>query len=53
MNILFILVPLSLALVAVALWGFFWAVRTGQFDDMESPGWEVLRESSVPDDSPH
>jgi cbb3-type cytochrome oxidase maturation protein len=52
MNILFILVPLSLALVAFALWGFFWAVRSGQFDDMESPGWEVLRESSAPDDPP-
>ncbi|HEU4485139.1 MAG TPA: cbb3-type cytochrome oxidase assembly protein CcoS [Povalibacter sp.] len=52
MNILFILVPLSLALVAFGLWGFFWAVGSGQFDDMESPGWEVLRESSTPDDSP-
>ena len=42
MNILLVLVPLSLALVAIALWAFFWAVGNGQFDDLESSGWDVL-----------
>lgn len=44
MSILFVLIPLSLALVVLAGWGFFWAVGSGQFDDMESPGWDVLRD---------
>ena len=44
MSILFVLIPLSLALVALGIWGFFWAVDSGQFDDMESPAWEILRE---------
>jgi cbb3-type cytochrome oxidase maturation protein len=44
MSILFVLVPLSLALVVFAGWAFFWAVGAGQFDDLESPGWEVLRD---------
>lgn len=44
MNILLVLIPLSLALVVLAGWGFFWAVSTGQFDDLESPGWDALRE---------
>jgi len=45
MSILFILVPLSLGL-AFAGWGFFWAVGNGQFDDLESPGWDVLQPDS-------
>ena len=42
MNILFVLVPLGLVLVAFGLWAFFWAVGSGQFDDLDSPGWSVL-----------
>lgn len=42
MSILLVLVPLSLILVGFALWAFFWAVGNGQFDDLESPGWDVL-----------
>jgi cbb3-type cytochrome oxidase maturation protein len=42
MNILLVLVPLSLALVAFALWAFFWAVGSGQFDDLESSGLHAL-----------
>lgn len=49
MSILFVLIPLSLALVVCAGWAFFWAVGSGQFDDLESPGWEALRdETAVP-----
>jgi cbb3-type cytochrome oxidase maturation protein len=47
MEILFVLIPLSLALVVGAAWAFFWAVDHGQFDDLESPGWDALRD---PDD---
>ena len=46
MSILFILIPLSLLLVAFAGWAFFWAVGTGQFDDLESPGWEILSDEA-------
>jgi cbb3-type cytochrome oxidase maturation protein len=45
MNILFVLVPLGLLLVAFGLWAFFWAVGSGQFDDLDSPGWTVLADS--------
>ncbi|MET0534438.1 MAG: cbb3-type cytochrome oxidase assembly protein CcoS [Steroidobacter sp.] len=48
MSILLVLIPLSLALVVLAGWGFFWAVNAGQFDDLESPGWDVLRDESTP-----
>lgn len=42
MSILFVLIPLTLILVAFGLWAFFWAVGNGQFDDLETPAWEVL-----------
>ena len=51
MSILFVLVPLSLALVVLGVWGFFWAVDSGQFDDMESPAWDILSEQE--DDARH
>ncbi len=44
MSILFVLIPLTLLLVIFAGWAFFWAVSAGQFDDLDSPAWEVLRE---------
>lgn len=44
MEILFLMVPLGLVLVALGVWAFFWAVGSGQFDDLDSPGWSVLRD---------
>ncbi len=42
MNILFLLIPLGLILLAVGVWAFFWAVRTRQFDDLDSAGVRIL-----------
>ena len=38
MNIILVMIPLSLILLAAAAFAFFWAVNHGQFDDMQSPG---------------
>lgn len=46
MTILFLLVPVALAIVAVALVGFGWAVRRGQFDDLDTPALRVLRDDA-------
>jgi cbb3-type cytochrome oxidase maturation protein len=46
MEILYLMVPLGLVLVALGLWAFFWAVGDGQFDDLESPGWSVLADEA-------
>jgi cbb3-type cytochrome oxidase maturation protein len=35
MNILFVLIPLSLALLGVAVWSLFWAIDTGQFENLD------------------
>ncbi|MDO6683229.1 cbb3-type cytochrome oxidase assembly protein CcoS [Oceanobacter sp. 5_MG-2023] len=42
MDIIYILVPLSIVLISIATLIFFWAVRSGQFDDMESPAHRIL-----------
>lgn len=53
MSILFVLIPLSLLLVAFAAWGFFWAVDSGQFDDLDTPSWDMLRdEPAMNSDAP-
>ena len=42
MNILFLLIPLGLVLLACAVAAFFWAVGSGQFDDLDSPAMSVV-----------
>lgn len=44
MNILLFLVPVSVLLLALAIWAFVWAVRGGQFDDLDTPPLDVLRD---------
>ena len=42
MSMLYVLIPLALMLLAVAVWALVWAIRSGQFDDLESHGWSVV-----------
>lgn len=42
MNMLYVLIPLALLLLAVAAWALLWAIRSGQFDDLDSQGWSVV-----------
>lgn len=42
MDLLYAIVPFSMFLLALAVIGFFWAVRSGQFDDMDSPAHRIL-----------
>ena len=37
MSILYVLIPLALLLLGIAVWAFFWAVGNGQFDDLDTP----------------
>jgi len=42
MQILYLLVPISVALVLVIGGVFWWATRNGQFDDLEGPAHRIL-----------
>lgn len=48
MNILLVLVPISLVLLGLAIAAFAWAVRKGQYDDLDTPALDIL----VDDDRP-
>ena len=51
MTILLLLIPLSLALLVGAIWAFAWAVRSGQFDDLEGPALQVVMDDDLPADA--
>lgn len=42
MSMIFVLIPLAIMLLAVAVWALLWAIKSGQFDDLESHGWSVV-----------
>ncbi|MCE8013617.1 cbb3-type cytochrome oxidase assembly protein CcoS [Billgrantia desiderata] len=42
MTILYLLIPLSLILLGLAVWAFFWAVKNDQFEDLEGPAHRIL-----------
>jgi cbb3-type cytochrome oxidase maturation protein len=48
MNILFLLIPISLILMGVAIWVFLWAIRSGQFEDLEGPAHRILMDDDDP-----
>lgn len=42
MSILYLMIPMGILIVVGAVWAFFWAVNSGQFDDLDSPAWRIL-----------
>lgn len=56
MEILYLLIPVSVVLVFAIAVAFWWSVRSGQFDDLEGPGFRVLMdedEQPKPNDEKH
>jgi cbb3-type cytochrome oxidase maturation protein len=50
MEILYLLVPVSVALVFLTGWAFWRALHSGQFDDLERPAHDILDEDEQPFD---
>lgn len=48
MNILLALIPISLLLLLLAIGAFLWAVRRGQFDDLDTPSLDILGDDERP-----
>lgn len=42
MNIVYLLIPLGMGLVGAAVVALFWAVNSGQYDDLEDAGNTIL-----------
>ena len=47
MNVLVYLVPLAVGLGLVGLFGFLWALRSGQYSDMDGAALRVLSDDDV------
>ncbi|MGQ0799095.1 MAG: cbb3-type cytochrome oxidase assembly protein CcoS [Pseudomarimonas sp.] len=48
MNILLALIPISLLLLVLAIGAFLWAVKRGQFDDLDTPALDILGDDEHP-----
>ncbi len=44
MSVIYLVLPLALVIVLVAVGAFVWAARRGQFDDLETPALRMLHD---------
>lgn len=48
MSIIYVLIPIAIIIVAVAIVIFFWAVKTNQFEDLDRQGYSILFDDDLP-----
>ncbi|MDY7564073.1 cbb3-type cytochrome oxidase assembly protein CcoS [Pseudomonas sp. RTC3] len=48
MPALYIMIPAALLIVTIAIYIFFWAVDSGQYDDLDGPAHSVLFDDQDP-----
>lgn len=49
MTVLIYLIPVALLLGLAALFGFLWALKSGQYDDLDGEASRILFEEDAPD----
>ncbi|MDK9703313.1 MAG: cbb3-type cytochrome oxidase assembly protein CcoS [Sulfuritalea sp.] len=49
MDILYLLIPLSLVLVFVIAALFWWSLKSGQYEDLDGPGYRILMDDDKAD----
>ena len=49
MNVLIYLLPVALLLGGLGLAGFLWAMRSGQFDDLDGAAWRAIADDDLPE----
>lgn len=47
MSIIYVLIPLAILIVAIAIGIFFWAVKNDQFKDLERHGHSILFDDDI------
>lgn len=48
MSIIYVLIPIAVIIVAIAIGVFFWAVKNNQFEDLERQGYNILFDDDLP-----
>lgn len=51
MTVVFLVLPLALLVVLVAVFAYTWAVRRGQFDDLTTPAMRMLHDDDEDGDA--
>lgn len=51
MDIIFILIPVTLGFIITGVVLFFWSVKNGQYDDVDSPASRILFDEDLPSQS--
>lgn len=46
MSVIYLVLPLALVIVGVAVYAFVWSAKSGQFDDMETPAVRMLHDDT-------
>ena len=49
MSIIYVLIPLAILIVVIAIMVFFWAVKSDQFNDLERQGYNILFDDDAKD----
>lgn len=42
MSIIYVLIPIAMIFVSIAVWVFFWAVKSDQYEDLDREGINIL-----------
>ncbi|WP_026374931.1 cbb3-type cytochrome oxidase assembly protein CcoS [Aestuariibacter salexigens] len=50
MSIIYVLIPLAVIIIAIAVAVFFWAVKSNQFEDLERQGYSILFDDDLKPD---
>jgi cbb3-type cytochrome oxidase maturation protein len=47
MNVLIFLIPVALALGLLGLYGLFWTLKSGQYEDLEGAAYRILQDDDI------
>ena len=48
MSIIYVLIPVAILIIAIAIVVFFWAVKSNQFEDLDRQGYNILFDDDLP-----
>lgn len=51
MSIIYVLIPLAIVIILIAIGVFFWAVKSDQFNDLDRQGYSILFDEDLKDKS--
>ncbi|WP_413701711.1 cbb3-type cytochrome oxidase assembly protein CcoS [Psychromonas sp. KJ10-10] len=51
MSIIYVLIPIAILFVAIAVWVFFWAVKSDQYEDLDREGINILFDEDLDNNS--